>query len=167
MKNIAIYPGSFDPVTYGHLDLIERGCKVFDRLIVAVLNNSRKEPLFSVQERIEMLKKTTANLPNVEVDEFDGLLVNYVRRRKGNIILRGLRALTDFEYESEMALVNRQLSDNQIEILFMMADISYTFLSSSMVKEVGRLGGDIKSFVPEIVEKKIKRKFGLMQRGSG
>ena len=162
MKNIAIYPASFDPVTYGHLNLIERGSPIFDHLIVAVSNNSSKEPLFSVQERVEMLKETTANLPNVEVDAFDGLLVNYVRKRKGNVILRGLRALTDFELESEMSLINRQLSNNQIEILFMMADLRYTFISSRIVKEVGRLGGDIKDFVPKIVERKINEKFNLI-----
>jgi len=162
MKNIAIHPGSFDPVTYGHLNLIERGSAIFDHLIVAVLTNSSKEPLFSVRERTEMLRETTANLPNVEIDAFDGLLVNYIRKKKGNIILRGLRALTDFEHESEMSLINRQLSHNQIEILFMMADIRYTFISSRMVKEVGRLGGEIKDFVPKIVERKINEKFGLI-----
>ena len=162
MKNIAVYPGSFDPVTYGHMNLIERGAIIFDHLIVAVLNNSGKNALFAVEERIEMLKETTSNLANVEIDSFDGLLVNYVRKRNGNIILRGMRAPTDFAYESEMALVNSQLSNNQLEILFMMADIRYTFISSNMVKEVGRLGGNIKNFVPKIVEEKVKIKFGLV-----
>jgi pantetheine-phosphate adenylyltransferase len=144
---IAIYPGSFDPITNGHLDLIERGSRLFDRLIVAVLHNEGKQALFSVGERMEMLREVVAPIGNVEVDCFDGLLVNYAARRGARVLLRGIRAISDYEYELQMALMNRRLGDN-IETIFLMATETNSFVSSRLVKEVVRLGGDINSFVP-------------------
>lgn len=155
---IAIYPGSFDPVTNGHLDIISRAARIFDRVIVAVGRQANKKPLFSTEERVEMLRAVTADLPNVEVDSFDGLLVRYVRRRGANIIVRGLRAISDFDYEFQLTLTTKKL-DNGIETLFMMTSSEYSFLSSSIVKEVASYGGCIRGMVPEVVEAKLREKY--------
>ncbi len=158
MKNIlAIYPGSFDPVTYGHLDLIERGAKIFDRLVVSILRNFDKEPLFTVEERVEMLREVTRPWENVEVDVFSGLLVDYARLREANVILRGIRAVSDYEYELQMAMMNRKLNKD-IETVFMMPAVKYSFLSSSIVREVAHLGGSIADLVPPIVEERLRTK---------
>ncbi|MBI2956474.1 MAG: pantetheine-phosphate adenylyltransferase [Acidobacteria bacterium] len=153
----AIYPGSFDPVTNGHLDLIERASKLFDRLIVALLSNPEKDPLFTIGERVEMLREAVAHLPNVEVDTFDGLLVDYARRRGARVLLRGIRAVSDYEYELQMALMNRQLAP-EIETVFMLPAEAYSYLSSRLVKEVARLGGSLKALVPPAVEERIRAK---------
>jgi len=153
----AIYPGSFDPVTNGHLDLIERGAKIFGRLIVAVLRNLDKDPLFSVEERVEMLQEATRPFPNVEVDIFDGLLVEYARRRRAQVILRGIRAISDYEYELQMALMNRKL-EPEIETVFMMPAETYSYLSSRLVKEIFRLGGSVRDLVPPVVEQRLRAK---------
>jgi pantetheine-phosphate adenylyltransferase len=158
MKNVlAIYPGSFDPVTNGHLDLIERGTKIFDRLIVAILKNSEKDPLFTTAERVEMLREVTKPWDNVEVDLFDGLLVQYAVQRKAQVILRGIRAISDYEYELQMALMNRRL-ESHIETVFMMPAETYSYLSSSLVREISDLGGSIKGLVPPIVEERLRIK---------
>jgi pantetheine-phosphate adenylyltransferase len=158
MKSIvAIYPGSFDPVTNGHLDLIARGARIFDRLIVAVLQNLEKAPLFSARERAEMLREVTREWPNVEVDLFDGLLVDYVRRRNAQVILRGIRAISDYEYEFQMALMNRRLEPN-VETVFMMPAEQYIYLSSRLVREVAQLGGPIEGLVPPMVVERLKSK---------
>jgi pantetheine-phosphate adenylyltransferase len=154
---LAIYPGSFDPVTNGHLDLIERGTKIFDRLIVAVLRNAEKEPLFTVPERVEMLREVTQQWPNVEVDVFNGLLVDYARRRKAHVILRGIRAISDYEFELQMALMNRKL-EPQIETVFMMPAETYSYLSSRLVREIAQLGGSIHGLVPPVVEQRLRAK---------
>ena len=153
----AIYPGSFDPVTNGHLDLIERGTKIFDRLIVGVLRNLEKEPLFTLDERVEMLREVTQKWPNVEVDIFDGLLVDYARKRKARVILRGIRAISDYEYELQMALMNRKI-EPQIETVFMMPAETYSYLSSRLVREIARLGGPIQGLVPAVVEQRLRAK---------
>jgi pantetheine-phosphate adenylyltransferase len=153
----AIYPGSFDPVTNGHLDLIERGGKIFDRLVVAVLQNLEKEPLFSVAERVEMLREATRRFPNVEVDVFDGLLVQYAKQRGAGVILRGIRAISDYEYELQMALMNRKL-ESGIETVFMMPAETYSYLSSRLVREIAMLGGSIQGLVPAGVEQRLKAK---------
>jgi len=158
MKSIlAIYPGSFDPVTNGHLDLIERGAKIFDRLVVAVLRNLDKDPLFEVSERVEMLREVTRVWTNVEVDIFDGLLVDYARQRNAQAILRGIRAISDYEYELQMALMNRKLAPH-IETVFMMPAEAYSYLSSRMVREIARLGGPIQGLVPPVVEQYLRAK---------
>ena len=156
-STLAIYPGSFDPVTNGHLDLIERGAKLFGRLIVAVLRNLEKDPLFSVAERVEMLGEATRPWPNVEVEIFEGLLVDYARRRGAHVILRGIRAVSDYEYELQMALMNRRL-EPQIETVFMMPAETYSYLSSRLVKEIFRLGGDVAGLVPPVVEQRLRAK---------
>jgi len=154
---LAIYPGSFDPVTNGHLDLIERGTKIFDRLVVAVLRNLEKDALFEVSERVDMLRQVTGPWPNVEVDIFDGLLVDYAKQRKAQVILRGIRAISDYEYELQMALMNRKLAP-QIETVFMMPAEAYTYLSSRLVKEIARLGGSIEGLVPPVVAERLRAK---------
>ncbi|MEI7730223.1 MAG: pantetheine-phosphate adenylyltransferase [Verrucomicrobiota bacterium] len=155
----AIYPGSFDPLTNGHLDLIHRAARLFDRLIVAVAENEAKHPLFTLPERLKLLRHSTMNLPNVEVDTITGLLVHYVEQRKGQAVIRGLRAVSDFEYEFQMALMNRKLN-SQVETIFMMPKEAYTFLSSRLVKEVAVLGGDITPFVPLHVKTALFKKLG-------
>ena len=147
----AIYPGSFDPITNGHLDLIQRGARMFDTLIVAILRNDSKLPLFSVEERMDMLREVVRPYPNVEVDCFDGLLVDYATARSAIVLLRGIRAISDYEYELQMALMNRRLRP-EIETVFMMANEAYSFISSRLVKEVFRLGGNISGLVPPSVE---------------
>jgi len=153
----AIYPGSFDPVTNGHLDLIERASKLFDRLIVAVLRNPEKDELFSLDERLEMLERSVTHLPNVSVDSFDGLLVDFARHHRARVILRGIRAVSDYEYELQMALMNRQLEPS-IETVFMLPAEAYSYISSRLVKEVARLGGSVKGLVPAVVEERIRAK---------
>lgn len=155
--SIAIYPGSFDPVTNGHLDLIERGEKMFDLLIVAVLRNADKQPLFSVQERVEMLREVTKQWPAVEVDVFYGLLVDYARKRGAGVILRGIRAVSDYEYELQMGLMNRKL-EPRLETVFMLPGLSYSYLSSKLVREIARLGASLNGLVPPIVEERIRVK---------
>jgi len=154
---VAIYPGSFDPVTNGHLDLIERASKLFDRLIVAVLRNPEKDELFSLDERLEMLERSVTHLPNVSVDSFDGLLVDFARHHRARVILRGIRAVSDYEYELQMALMNRQLEPS-IETVFMLPAEAYSYISSRLVKEVARLGGSVKGLVPAVVEERIRAK---------
>ena len=159
MKRIkAIYPGSFDPLTNGHLDLIERGSKIFQELVVAILRNSEKEPLFDVAERREMITQATSRWPNVCVDTFSGLLVDYVVQQKANAVLRGIRAISDYEYELQMALMNRKLNP-AVETIFMMPAEAYSYLSSRLVKEVFRLGGSVRDLVPPEVEERLYNKF--------
>src|SRR6266550_8431662 len=158
MKKVtAIYPGSFDPPTNGHLDLVERGSKIFDELIVAVLRNSEKTPLFSIGERRNMLEELTSGFKNVSVDVFDGLTVHYASRVKASAMLRGIRALSDYEYELQMALMNRKLRP-ELETVFMMPAEKYSYLSSRLVREVARLGGSIADLVPEMVEQRLREK---------
>ena len=158
MKRIAVYPGSFDPITYGHIDLIERADGLFDELIVAVARNIRKTDLFSVPERLDMIRELTKDYGNVSVDAFDGLLVDYIREKQACCVVRGLRAFSDFEYEFQMALTNRKLNDSY-ETIFLMTHENYSFISSSLVKEVIEFGGDIGAFVPKVVEEKLKGKY--------
>lgn len=154
---VAIYPGSFDPITNGHLDIIERGSKVFDKLIVGVLVNIDKRGLFSIEERVELIKRVTSHLENVEVVSFNGLLVDLAKKNNARVILKGLRAVSDFEYEFQMALMNSQL-DNEVETLFMTTSAANSFLSSSSVKQVAKFGGDIKGLVPdEIIDDVIRK----------
>ena len=155
--SIAIYPGSFDPVTNGHLDLIERGEKMFDLVIVAVLNNAEKQPLFSVPERVEMLREVTQKWPGVEVDLFHGLLVDYARKRGAGVILRGIRAISDYEYELQMALMNRKL-EPRLETVFMLPGESFSYLSSKLVREIAQLGGPLMDLVPPEVEQRLRAK---------
>ena len=157
--NLAVYPGSFDPVTYGHIDVVKRASKIFDRLIVAVAHNFEKNPLFSVDERIEILKKDLKEIPTIEIDSFQGLLVDYARRRGARIIIRGLRALSDFEYEFQMALTNRKICDD-VETVFLMPSEQYSYLSSRMIKEIAALGGDVEAFVPDHVAAMLRKKLG-------
>jgi pantetheine-phosphate adenylyltransferase len=155
MKKIAVYAGSFDPVTYGHIDIIRRAARIFDQIIVAVAHNTEKEPLFSVNERISMLKKVIHNIPNVKVDDFVGLVVDYVSKSGANVLIRGLRMVSDFEYEFQMALTNRKLNE-KIETIFLMPNEAYSYLSSTLIKEAASLGADISNFVPVFIEKKLK-----------
>ncbi len=160
MKNVrAIYPGSFDPLTNGHLDLVERGSKIFGELIVAILRNSEKDPLFSVEERTGMLQCETAKFSNVRVETFDGLLVDFALKQGARAVLRGIRAVSDYEYELQMAMMNRKL-DARVETVFMMPAETYSYLSSRLVKEVFRLGGSVKGLVPPSVEERLTSKFG-------
>ncbi|NBI06871.1 pantetheine-phosphate adenylyltransferase [Senegalia massiliensis] len=152
-----IYPGSFDPVTNGHLDIIKRASKKFDKIIVTVLNNPSKNSLFNVEERVELLKNTTKDIENVEIDSFAGLLIDYAKSKDVSIILKGLRALSDFEYEFQMALTNTML-DEELETFFLMTSSKYSFLSSSVVKEIAKFNGDISKLVPEIVEYNLNKK---------
>ncbi len=156
-RTVAIYPGSFDPITNGHLDLISRGSKLVDRLIVAILHNSAKQSLFSVAERMEMLEEVVRPYPNVEITSFDGLLVDYAAARGANVILRGIRALSDYEYELQMALMNRRLNPS-VETVFLLASEAHSFISSHLVKEVASLGGNVAGLVPPAVEERMKRR---------
>ena len=155
---ISIYPGSFDPITNGHIDIIKRAAKISDKLIVAVLNNANKKPLFSVSERLEMIKDAIKNIENVEVDSFEGLTVDYCKKKNATIMIRGLRAVTDFEYELQLAHTNRELNKD-LDTVFLLASIDYSYLSSSTVRQVSEFGGDIGKFVTPLVEKKLKEKY--------
>ncbi|WNC12603.1 pantetheine-phosphate adenylyltransferase [Brevibacillus brevis] len=156
---IAVCSGSFDPVTYGHLDIINRGARVFDKVIVAVLINSKKNSLFTVEERVELLRQATADIDNVEVDSFDGLLIDYMKKRKAQVIIRGLRAVSDFEYEMQVASINKKLDEN-IETFFMMTSNQYSYLSSSIVKEVASYKASVSDLVPPVVEEALLAKLG-------
>jgi pantetheine-phosphate adenylyltransferase len=156
----AIYPGSFDPLTNGHLDLIERGSKIFEELIVAILRNPEKDPVFTVEERRRMIEEMVRPWPNVRVDTFEGLLVDYAIRKNAKAVLRGIRAISDYEYELQMALMNRKLQP-QLETVFMMPAEAYSYLSSRLVKEIFRLGGSVRGLVPELVEQKLREKFAM------
>jgi pantetheine-phosphate adenylyltransferase len=160
---IAIYPGSFDPITNGHLDLIQRGSRMFDRLIVSILRNDAKQALFSVEDRMEMLREVVAVYPNVTVDSFEGLLVEHAAAQSASVLLRGIRAISDYEYELQMALMNRRLAP-ELETVFMMANESYSFISSRLVKEVFGLGGNISGLVPPSVEERLRRRMANTKR---
>ena len=157
MPTVAIYPGTFDPLTNGHVDIIARGARLFDRIIVAVLVNAEKSPLFTMTERVEIARSVFTGLPNVEVDTFDGLLVDYMERRGAQVIVRGLRAVSDFEFEFQMALMNRRLND-KIETVFMMPAEQYSYISSRLIKEVFSLGGRVHGLVPDMVEQRLRDK---------
>lgn len=156
MKN-AIYPGSFDPITNGHLDIIKRTARIFDKVIVSVVNNPSKNPMFTLEERVELIRYATKDIKNIEIDCFSGLLIDYVKEKNINVMVKGLRAVSDFEYEFQMALMNKKLNEN-IETLFMTTNSKYSYLSSSLVKEVFKLGGCINGLVPEIVIEEMKKK---------
>ena len=157
MSTLAVYPGSFDPLTNGHVDIISRGARLFDRIVVAILVNAEKSPLFTMDERVEITRAVFKEQPNVEVDTFDGLLVDYVERRSAQVIVRGLRAVSDFEFEFQMALMNRRLKP-EIETVFMMPAEQYTYISSRLIKEVFSLGGRVEGLVPELVEQRLRGK---------
>lgn len=157
-KNRAIYPGSYDPLTNGHIDIIQRGLKIFPAITVAVLKNPTKTYLFNLEERMDILEFVFGQNPRIEIDCFDGLLVDYLKKKETNTIVRGLRAISDFEIEFQMALMNRKI-DPSIETVFFVPSIAYSFLSSKLVKEIYQLGGEVKSLVPEIVDRKLKEKF--------
>jgi len=158
MPKIAIYPGSFDPVTNGHLDILQRGMKLFDKIIVAILTNPGKKFLFTLEERIEMLEVSMKNFSNIEIGTFDGLTVDYAAKRNAQAILRGLRALSDFEYEFQMALMNRRLN-REVQTIFLMTGMRWIYTSSSIIKEAAQFGGSISGMVPPVVEKRIKEKY--------
>lgn len=155
----AIYPGSFDPVTYGHLDVIRRAANIFDELTVSVLNNVGKSALFSVEERVKMLEEATKDLPNVKVDSFSGLLIDYTKKKNVHVVIRGLRAITDFEYELQIAQTNHKLSNGELDTMFLTTALEYAYLSSSSVKEIACFGGDVSPCVPDFVAKELYRKY--------
>ncbi len=157
-KNIAVYPGFFDPITNGHLSIVSRALEIFDKLIIAILNNPKKVPLFSIEERIEMIEKAVDQNSRIEVDTFDGLLVDYAVHKKSNVVLRGLRALSDFEYEFQMALMNRKLN-RDVQSIFLMTDYKWFYISSTIIKEAASFGGDVSGLVPDIVNQNLKEKF--------
>ena len=157
----AIYPGSFDPVTYGHLDIIRRAADIFDELIISVLNNVRKTPLFSVEERVKILEDATKDMPNIRIESFSGLLVDYATEKDVHVIVRGLRAITDFEYELQNAQTNRLLSGEELDTMFFTTSLQYSYLSSTTVKEIASYGGDVSGCVPEFVAELIYGKFGI------
>jgi len=163
-KRIAVYPGSYDPLTNGHIDIITRGLKIFDKIIVAALKNPSKVYLFPLEERLEMLRETFKNSPDIEIDYFEGLLVDYLKKKDITTVVRGLRAISDFEIEFQMALMNRQIT-NEIETIFLVPSIKYSFVSSRLVKEIYHLGGEISSMVPEIVNRKLKEKYKNLAPG--
>ncbi len=158
----AIYPGSFDPVTLGHFDIIKRSSEIFDRIIVGVLCNNAKSPLFSTEERVKMLKEVTSELPNVEVQSFDGLLIDFMRKNHAKVIVRGLRAITDFEYELQLAQMNRVI-EPEIDTLFLTTNLKYAYLSSSMAKEVAMYGGDISEFLDPVIAKYVREKYQMLR----
>jgi pantetheine-phosphate adenylyltransferase len=160
MGKVAIYAGSFDPITYGHIDIIERGLEIFDKVIVAIANNAEKRSLFTIEERLKMAKSIFKDTPNVIVDSFKGLLVDYVAKTNANVILRGLRATSDFEYEFHMASMNRSLN-TQLDTLFMMTSKDYFFVSSRTIKEVASMGGAVDGLVPDLIVRRLKKKFKL------
>ena len=155
----AIYPGFFDPITNGHLSIVARALKIFDKLIIAILKNPQKAPLFSIEERIYMIRQSLKDQKNVEVDSFDGLLVDYAVEKNSNVVIRGLRALSDFEYEFQLALMNRKLNRN-VQSVFLMTDYKWFYTSSTIIKEAASFGGDISGLVPKLVNEKLKEKFG-------
>jgi pantetheine-phosphate adenylyltransferase len=158
-ERIAVYPGSYDPLTNGHIDIIERGLKIFDKVIVAILKNPSKNSLFSIEERMEILRETFKDRNEIEVDCFEGLLVNYLRKKNVTTVVRGLRAISDFEIEFQMALMNRRI-EPQCETIFLVPSVHYSFVSSRLVKEIYQLGGEIKNMIPPVVDRKLKEKFG-------
>jgi pantetheine-phosphate adenylyltransferase len=158
-EKVVIYPGTFDPITNGHLSIITRALKVFDKLVIAILNNPQKVPLFTLKERVAMIKEVLKGQSNLEVDSFNGLLVDYVVRKKTNVVIRGLRALSDFEYEFQMALMNRKLN-REVQSIFLMTDYKWFYTSSTIIKEAASFGGDVSGLVPAIVCRKLKEKFG-------
>ncbi len=159
----AVYPGSFDPVTFGHIDIIRRAAEMFDELTVSVLNNKGKTPLFSVEERVKILEEATKDIPNVKVDSFSGLLIDYAREKEVPVIVRGLRAITDFEYELQIAQTNRILSEGKVDTIFLTTSLEYAYLSSSSVKEIASFGGDISRCVPDFVAKQTYEKYGIQK----
>ncbi len=163
-EKVAIYPGTFDPITNGHMSIIRRALEIFDKLIVAILINPQKKPLFSVEERIFMIKEATKGMGNVEVDTFEGLLVDYAVKKGANVIIRGLRATSDFEFEFQMALMNRKLN-RSVQSIFLMTDYKWLYVSSSIIKEVASFGGDVEGLVPDIVNEKLKEKFRQKSEG--
>lgn len=156
----AVYPGSFDPVTYGHLDVIKRAASIFDVLVVSVLNNNKKTPLFSVEERVNILKEATKDLPNVEIDSFSGLLIDYASKKDIHVAVRGLRAITDYDYELQIAQTNIKLSKGNLDTIFLSTNLEYAYLSSSSVKEIASFGGDVRQCVPDFVAELIYKKYG-------
>jgi pantetheine-phosphate adenylyltransferase len=157
-KSIAVYPGFFDPITNGHLSIVSRALEIFDKLVIAILNNPKKVPLFSIEERIEMIQEAVHMNSRIEVDTFDGLLVDYAIHKKSNVVLRGLRALSDFEYEFQMALMNRKLN-RDVQSIFLMTDYKWFYISSTIIKEAASFGGDVSGLVPDIVNQNLKEKF--------
>ena len=162
MSGIAVYPGTFDPFTNGHLDIVKRGTKVFDKVVIAILNNRNKTPLFSVEERKEMIRESLAGYANVEIDSFDGLVVDYALKKKARAILRGMRAISDFESEFQLAMYNRRLN-RDIETVFLMTGLRWLFISSSGIKELASFGGDISNMVPQSVEKRLVDKYPALK----
>jgi len=158
-SKVVIYPGTFDPITNGHISIISRALKIFDRLVIAILNNPQKLPLFTIEERIQMIREVLKDQRHVEVDSFNGLLVDYVIQKKTNVVIRGLRALSDFEYEFQMALMNRKLN-REVQSIFLMTDYKWFYTSSTIIKEAASLGGEVSGLVPPIVCRKLKQKFG-------
>jgi pantetheine-phosphate adenylyltransferase len=157
MPKVAVYPGSFDPITNGHLDVIQRAAAMFDQVIIAVAHNPDKTPMFSLRRRLDLVRAATQHLPNVAVDDFQGLLVEYCRKKAATVVVRGLRAVSDFEFEFQMALMNRTLEPN-VETIFLMPKDEYTFISSRLVKEIAGLGGDVSKFVPPVVQEALQQK---------
>ncbi|MEW6666851.1 MAG: pantetheine-phosphate adenylyltransferase [Thermodesulfobacteriota bacterium] len=164
-QKVVIYPGTFDPITNGHLSIITRALKIFDRLVVAILNNPNKIPLFTMDERLDMIREVLKGVKNVEVDSFAGLLVDYVVQKQTNVVVRGLRALSDFEYEFQMALMNRKLN-REVQSIFLMTDYKWFYTSSTIIKEAASLGGDVSGLVPSLVCAKLKEKYGYAPNGS-
>jgi pantetheine-phosphate adenylyltransferase len=158
-EKVVIYPGTFDPITNGHLSIITRALKIFDKLVIAILNNPQKKPLFTLKERVTMIREVLKDQLNLEVDSFTGLLVDYVVKKKTNVVIRGLRALSDFEYEFQMALMNRKLN-REVQSIFLMTDYKWFYTSSTIIKEAASLGGDVSGLVPPVVCRKLKEKFG-------
>ena len=156
----AIYPGSFDPLTYGHLDIIKRSAEIFDELTVSILDNKMKTPLFSVEERVKMLEEATKEYPNVKIDSFSGLLIDYAKKKDVHVAIRGLRAITDFEYELQIAQTNQLLSHGELETMFLTTNLEYAYLSSSAVKEIAMFHGDLSMCVPEFIAKQMYEKYG-------